>query len=114
MSYFVAYFLAEMWYGPSHAQINNMFPSEFQGFAVAVFNLAGSLAGSIATLLLSYLSGRLTKDKSDFKEAQIDGYILCGGVLFSYLLCGPFFLLSGRKYAKMLEEKDAAMRLSVL
>lgn len=29
ISYYFAYFLAEMWYGPSHAQINNMFPSEF-------------------------------------------------------------------------------------
>ena len=26
-SYYVAYFLAEMWYGPAHAQINNLFPS---------------------------------------------------------------------------------------
>jgi len=41
-----------MWYGPSHAQINNMFPSEFQGFAVAVFNFVGCVAGSIATLTL--------------------------------------------------------------
>ena len=32
-AYYVAYFTAEMWYGPSHAQINNMFPSEYQGFA---------------------------------------------------------------------------------
>lgn len=30
-SYFVAYFLAEAWYGPAHAQINKIFPSEFQG-----------------------------------------------------------------------------------
>ena len=29
ISYYFAYFLAEMWYGPSHAQINNMFPSEY-------------------------------------------------------------------------------------
>jgi MFS family permease len=26
-SYYIAYFLAEMWYGPAHAQINNLFPS---------------------------------------------------------------------------------------
>lgn len=29
VSYYVAFFLAEMWYGPAHAQINNMFPSEY-------------------------------------------------------------------------------------
>lgn len=29
IAYYFAYFIAEMWYGPSHAQINNMFPSEF-------------------------------------------------------------------------------------
>lgn len=28
-SYYIAYFIGEMWYGPAHAQINNMFPSEF-------------------------------------------------------------------------------------
>jgi hypothetical protein len=27
LSYYFAYFLAEMWYGPAHAQINNLFPS---------------------------------------------------------------------------------------
>ena len=26
-SYYVAYFVGEMWYGPAHAQINNLFPS---------------------------------------------------------------------------------------
>ena len=55
MAYYCAYFLGEMWYGPSHAQINNMFPSEYQGIAVAVFNLLGAIAGTIATLLLGWL-----------------------------------------------------------
>ena len=27
ISYYFGYFLAEMWYGPAHAQINNLFPS---------------------------------------------------------------------------------------
>lgn len=55
ISYYFGYFLAEMWYGPSHAQINNMFPSEYQGFAIAVFNLLGAIAGTVATLLLGWL-----------------------------------------------------------
>lgn len=29
ISYFCAYFIGEMWYGPAHAQINNLFPSQF-------------------------------------------------------------------------------------
>jgi len=53
LSYYIAYFLAEMWYGPAHAQINNLFPSQFQGFACAVFNMSGTVAGTIATAMLS-------------------------------------------------------------
>lgn len=53
-AYYIAYFIGEMWYGPSHAQINNMFPSEYQGLAVAVFNFGGTTAGAIAVLILSY------------------------------------------------------------
>ena len=55
-----------MWYGPSHAQINNMFPSEFQGFAIAVFNFVGAIAGTIATLSIGWLKTRLkTTDDSE-------------------------------------------------
>ena len=99
LSYYVAYFSAEMWYGPSHAQINNMFPSEFQGFAVAAFNLAGAIAGTIATLTLGAIKTSLdTGDKE--QDARTNGYILTVGVLFSYLTCGPLFIISGRKYAQ--------------
>lgn len=55
IAYYVGYFLAEMWYGPAHAQINNMFPSEYQGFAIAAFNLAGAISGTVATLTLGAL-----------------------------------------------------------
>ena len=55
ISYYFAYFLAEMWYGPAHAQINNLFPSQFQGFACAVFNMSGTIAGTIATSVSSAL-----------------------------------------------------------
>ena len=55
LSYYVAFFVAEMWYGPSHAQINNLFPSEYQGFAVALFNACGAVAGCIAATLLGAL-----------------------------------------------------------
>ena len=67
-----------MWYGPSHAQINNMFPSEFQGFAVAVFNLFGSTAGALATLILSYMKQKYDGQQDTpaaglVDQAKIDG-----------------------------------------
>ena len=102
-SYYFGYFLAEMWYGPSHAQINNMFPSEYQGFAIAVFNLLGAIAGTISTLLLGWLKTVYeSEDNTDEENAQISGYILTGGVIFSYLICGPLFIISGNKYAASL------------
>jgi hypothetical protein len=61
LSYWFAYFIGEMWYGPAHAQINNMFPSEFQGFSVAVFNFSGAIAGTIATTVLSIITSKLNK-----------------------------------------------------
>jgi hypothetical protein len=103
LSYYVAYFLAEMWYGPAHAQINNMFPSEYQGFAVAVFNLTGAIAGTIATLSLGALKTKFDDggedEASKESDARINGYILTAGVLFSYCTCGPLFIISGMKYS---------------
>jgi len=103
ISYYVAYFSAEMWYGPSHAQINNMFPSEYQGFAVAAFNLGGAIAGTIATLTLGAIKTQLDTGDDEY-NAKINGYILTGGVVFSYLTCGPLFIISGNQYSKQLEE----------
>ena len=98
-----------MWYGPSHAQINNMFPSEYQGFAIAAFNLGGAIAGTIATLSLGAIKGALDRPdeddgSNDEYNAKVNGWILTGGVLFSYLTCGPLFIISGNKYAAQLEE----------
>jgi hypothetical protein len=112
MSYYMAYFLAEMWYGPAHAQINNLFPSQFQGFACAIFNMSGTIAGTIATSLLSRLYQAY--DPKD-TEPQNAGYILGAGVLFSYVMCAPFFLLSGYEYKKeILLRKADKIRDSVL
>lgn len=89
-----------MWYGPAHAQINNMFPSEFQGFAIAAFNFLGAITGTIATLSIGWVKTRLmTSDNSEF-NARLNGYILMGAVLLSYLTCGPLFIISGIKYSK--------------
>lgn len=93
-----------MWYGPAHAQINNLFPSQFQGFACAVFNMSGTVAGTIATALISYLYEKYDPDDS---EPQNAGYILGAGVLFSYIFCGPFFILSGNEYKKEYQRRLA-------
>jgi len=97
VSYYFAYLIAEMWYGPAHALINNLFPSQMQGISIAVFNIAGTISGSIATSVLSLIA-----EKSQAKEnPQEYGYIVGAGVLFSYTMCAPFFILAGRKYADM-------------
>ena len=110
-----------MWYGPSHAQINNMFPSEYQGLAIAIFNLAGSITGTIATLLLGLLKTKFNTDCSDEctdlqeeENAKMDGYILCAAVLVSYLTCGPLFIISGNKYGEQLEKNKAMIKKNAL
>ena len=113
LSYYVAYFTAEMWYGPSHAQINNMFPSEYQGFAVAVFNLVGAIAGTIATLTLGAFKTYYDTGDDEY-NARINGYILTVGVLLSYLTCGPLFIMSGIKYAKQLELNKEKLKAKAL
>lgn len=66
--------------------------------AVAIFTLAGSLSGALATYLLGVLG--------DFYEIQTyperTGYILAAFVVFSYAGSCPIFLLSSREYAKIL------------
>ena len=57
-SLFFAYLTAEMWYGPAHAAVNRIFPSEFQGIAIAIFTLLGSLAGATATYFLAFLGDK--------------------------------------------------------
>ena len=113
ISYYFAYFIAEMWFGPAHAQINNMFPSEYQGFAVAAFNLAGAISGSIATLSLGALRTKYDTGDAEY-NARINGYILTGAVLFSYFGCGPLFLISGAKYAKQLEKNKKKLQVATI
>ena len=113
LSYYVAYFIGEMWYGPAHAQINNMFPSEYQGFAVAVFNLSGAIAGTIATLSLGALKSHYDSG-DDEKDAVTNGHILTYGVLFSYLTCGPLFIISGLKYSAQLEKNKKKLKMQAM
>ena len=82
-----------------------MFPSEYQGFAVAVFNMFGSTAGALATLILSWMKQNFDGQKddpaaSDIDQARVDGVILGWTVIISYLICGPLFIISGIKFGK--------------
>ena len=109
--YYFAFFTAEAWYGPAHAQINNMFPSEFQGFAVAVFNFISACGGSVATLTLGALKTRFEReDDPDFNHA-LNGYLMAAGVCTGYLICGPLFLVSGAKYSNQMKQVRAKLML---
>lgn len=59
--------------------------------------MAGTISGTIAVSVLSKLYQIYDPNDSDPQNA---GYILGTGVLFSYLLCGPFFILSGNEFRK--------------
>jgi MFS family permease len=117
-SYYIAYFIGEMWYGPAHAQINNMFPSEYQGFCVAVFNFSGAIAGTIATTVLGIVTANINKKNASITDpiekqiaqGTVDGRVLACGVAISYLTCAPLFICSGLEYAKGLNKiKTAAV-----
>ncbi len=99
-SLFLAYLTAEMWYGPAHAAVNRLFPSDLQGLAVAIFTLLGSFAGALATYVIGLLG-----DKYDVtNNPALAGYLITGFVLFSYLSCCPVFLVAGTEYAKVISE----------
>ena len=73
------------------------------------------MAGSISTLSLGAIKDAVYDENLDSVEnARIEGYVLCGGVLFSYFTCGPLFLISGRSYAKQLAKLKSTIAESVI
>ena len=101
-SLFLAYLSAEMWYGPAHAAVNKIFPSEFQGIAIAIFTLLGATAGALATYLIGVIGDRL--DIKAYPERS--GYCLTVFILFSYCTCCPMFIWASIEYEKMLKGKE--------
>jgi hypothetical protein len=59
--------------------------------------MSGTIAGTIATSVSSALYQKYDPKDSNPSNA---GYILGCGVLFSYIACAPFFILSGLEYKK--------------
>lgn len=98
-----------MWYGPAHAQINNLFPSQFQGFAVAVFNFMGTISGSLITLLLGVFNEKYVEHGNPANA----GYILGAVVIFSYVFAAPFFLLSANEFALKYQKRKATIESKV-
>ncbi len=101
-SLFLAYLTAEMWYGPAHAAVNRLFPSEFQGIAIAIFTLMGALAGALAT----YLLGLIGDEFETKKYPERSGYCLTAFVLFSYCTCCPMFIIASKEYEKFIKTKE--------
>lgn len=69
-----------------------------------MFNFTGTIAGTIATSVISYLYETYDPNDTDPTNA---GYILGAGVIFSYVFACPFFLLSGYEYAKEYNARKA-------
>lgn len=68
---------------------------------MALFHLFGSLGAAFITYLLGKLG-----DKYDIKTyPERSGYILGTAVIAAYLICAPFFIIAGHKYAKVLKKK---------
>lgn len=74
---------------------------------MAIFNLAGTLSGSIATAVASAMFEKYDAHDSNPTAA---GYVLGIIVIIAYGTCGPFFLLSGREFAKELRLRKTQMR----
>jgi len=99
VAYYFEYLTAEVFFGPSYAQINKIVSGQIQGLAVAIFMLTGAFSGSLITYFLGYLGDYY--DIKTYPERQ--GYLLGITVLISYWGCIPFFILNGIEYAKQIK-----------
>lgn len=90
------FLFAEVFFGPSYAQINMIIQPQIQGLAVAIFVLVGAISGSMVTFVLGALGDRYEIDENP----EVLGKLLGGAVLTSYIGCIPFFLKNAEEYAK--------------
>ena len=97
------YLFAESWLGPSITMVINTISPKNKGFAVSAYLFFATVAGTIATELLSVLQTHF-----DAKHhPPLYGYILFAFVLFSYAGSIPFMWLAGRHYTIFMEKKNA-------
>lgn len=96
-----------------------MFPSEYQGIAVAVFNFAGAITGTIMTTVLGmavkhFLANEKTIEDPlghQIRQGTVYGRVLACGIAFSYLGCCPLFVYSGNEYAKGLAQRASSSQV---
>ena len=63
-AYYFEYLFAEVFFGPTYAQMNKIVQSQAQGLAVAIFMLVGATAGSFINYLLGYLGDHYVTDEN--------------------------------------------------
>ena len=102
--YYFEYLTAEVFFGPTYSQINQMIPSTAQGIAVALFSFFGAISGSLATYVLGVFGDKF-KERGDDFDPQTYGTTLGVAVLVGYLGCIPFFLLNSREYSKLVRKQ---------
>jgi len=102
------YLFAESWLGPSITMVINTISPENKGFAVSAYLFFATVAGTIATELLSVLQ---TAFKAK-ENPEYYGYILFAFVCFSYGGSIPFMYLAGKHYKAFKEKEDAEKALN--
>lgn len=92
------YLFAESWLSPCITMLLNTISPGNKGFAVSAFLFAATIAGTISTALAGAIASAYHTDQSE--NAYLNGWILCGFVIFSYGGSIPFMILSGRSYSE--------------
>ncbi|CAI2367101.1 unnamed protein product [Moneuplotes crassus] len=100
-----AYFPSEMWLGPTYALVQNMFPAEIVGTAIAILSFFGGIAGAISNILLGALGDALETEDN----GRIAGYLLTVCFAISYIGCAPLFIIAGILYKRFIikERKES-------
>ena len=108
------YLVAECWLSPCITMLLNTISPENKGFAVSAFLFAATIAGTISTALAGAI-GSAYSTTTDKENYYLNGWILCGFVIFSYGGSIPFMLLAGKSYTKFKQaEKAEKERLELL
>lgn len=97
----VSFLFSEMWFGSAVSMLQNIFPAQLIGSAMAVFLFSGSIAGALSNLFLGLLNDKYQADENPTAA----GNLLTIVVGVSYIGSAPFFILSGILYQRYVKEK---------